>query len=62
MQVKCAYIKCMCAVPEGKEYCSLWCEKNAAQEKPPCWCGHRNCDSCMSTKRQTYGLALSLNR
>ena len=27
MQVKCAHSQCMCAVPEGKEYCGAWCEQ-----------------------------------
>ncbi len=44
MQVKCAHSQCMCAVPEGKEYCSTWCEKNAREETPPCSCGHAICE------------------
>jgi hypothetical protein len=44
MQVKCAHSQCMCAVPEGKEYCSTWCEKNAREESPPCSCGHAICE------------------
>jgi hypothetical protein len=44
MQVKCAHAQCMCAVPEEKEYCSIWCEKNAREEAPPCSCGHAICE------------------
>jgi hypothetical protein len=44
MQVKCAHPQCMCAVPEGKEYCGDWCEKHAREEVPPCRCAHGICE------------------
>jgi hypothetical protein len=44
MQIKCAHPKCMCAVPDGKEYCSRWCEKNSREERAPCFCGHASCN------------------
>lgn len=50
MQVKCAHPKCMCAVPEGKEFCSAWCEANARNERPPCSCGHLICEQIYKRK------------
>jgi hypothetical protein len=44
MQVKCAHPQCMCAVPDGKEYCGEWCEKHGREELPPCRCGHPVCE------------------
>lgn len=44
MQTKCAHLKCMCVVPEGKPYCSDWCQTNAADHAPPCGCGHPICE------------------
>lgn len=44
MQVKCAHRKCMCVVPEGKQFCSEWCQSNARDEGPPCGCGHAICE------------------
>ena len=57
MQVKCAHPKCMCAVPEGKEFCSEWCAANARNERPPCSCGHAICEQIYKRKPTVPGSA-----
>jgi hypothetical protein len=41
-QTKCAHPACTCQVPEGKTYCSDYCQ-NHAHDKGKCGCGHPGC-------------------
>ena len=44
---KCAHAACNCSVPEGKRFCSRFCEEHeahpGAEDKVMCGCGHPDC-------------------
>jgi hypothetical protein len=40
---KCAHPACLCAVAEGKEYCSQRCEDGKDEVEISCDCGHPGC-------------------
>lgn len=40
---KCAMENCNCTVPEGKEYCSTYCENAKGVTTLKCECGHPGC-------------------
>jgi hypothetical protein len=41
---KCAHIPCVCIVPAGEKYCSVYCkEAGSDEEEIACDCGHPAC-------------------
>ena len=48
-QKKCAHEACQCIAPEGKKYCSTYCEDAKDITELTCECGHAGCTDSLET-------------